>query len=397
MRFILAIGIFAVTGVRLMAGECGELSTPKAVIDCVLQMDPRISISAERVRAAEGRARAAGTWSNPEVEGEYVRSENGAEEKIGASLSQRIDWGSRAGAARAEWEAEKARHVFLRQEIAGETVLRLVRLGQIAEETTMIEGQLGLCGRGLQRLGKLAFLTAEQKAGKQALEWSRERLELEKLELEAEAEEIRAELSLGLGGREVPAGLALPHKEEWPPFPAPASGTPTILKVEALGSRAAQERSGAEASSAWPSLSLGPVFEREGAANFFGGRISLELPLFDRNEGNREEAKAQAREAGIREKEAKARLDKARKMLRDRYVRAVGRLEALDKTLDGGDSRLSAIRADYLEGRVSLPLALEVYRELEELLEKFHSTERAAYAALWRGYALEDLAEGMEP
>jgi len=381
--------------------DCGNPATAKEVLDCVLKNDPRILASEQKVKRAEAEARAAGAWSNPQVGGEYLRPGTGNGERITASLEQKIGWGSREKAARLEWEAQKAEHQLLRQEVAGGTVLALLRLGQIEEEVRSMEGQVRLCERGLERLKGLAFLTSEQRAAKQALEWGRERLELERLELMSESRQVRSELSVGLDGGRVPEGSLLPHKEKWPAFPVLSKEDPAVLVVLEKRRRSAFAKRDQEGSRALPALSLGPVFEREReggtSRDFFGGRLSLELPLFDRNEGNRDAAEAGALAAEVEEKSARRRLGLERERLKELYEASVKRLEGLEARVEEGEGKLSAIRSDYLAGRLSLPLALEAYREMEELLKRFHRTERGAYEALWRGYALEDRAEGQEP
>jgi hypothetical protein len=400
-RSFLPWAVTVLSASRALAADCGDLSTPKAVLDCLLKNDPRILASAEQVKRAEALSRAAGAWSNPEAEGEYSRAENGAAGgKISASLSQKIEWGSGAKTAEMEREVRRAEDRLLRQEILGEAVLRLVRLTQIREERELVEGQVKLCERGLQRFKGLAFLTAEQKAGKQALEWGQDRLRLELLDLESEAGDIRLELSVGLDGRDVPAEMDIPHKSVWAAWPSPAE-RPSFLMVETYRWHAARAKAGKEAASALPAISLGPVFEREegglSATNFWGARLSLGLPLWDRNEGNRDAAESSAREMGIRESSAEFRLSSTRRLLKERYEKAVERLAGLEERVETGGVKLGAIRTDYLEGRLALPLALEAYREMEELLKHFHATERRAYESLWRGYALEDVAEGQTP
>jgi len=381
----------------LGAADCGNPATAKEVLDCVLKNDPRVLASAERVKRAQALSRQAGAITNPEVEGEYQKPQAGNGERISASLTQRIDWGNGAKAAQLEWEAARAEDKVLRQEVLGETVLRLVRLTQIGEEKKLIEGQLRLCEKGLQRFKGLAFLTAEQRAGKQALEWGQERLKLEILGLDEEAADIRLEFAVSLGASAVPALVEIAHKEAWPPWPSLSAKDPSILLAEKRRSESLAAETDKEAALGFPSLSLGPVFEKEGQENFFGGRLSLGLPIFDRNEGRRDAAQAAAREGDFRRLSVEKRLALGRGLLRERYSKAVERLAGLEEMVEKGEGKLAAIRADYLEGRLQLPLAFESYREMEELLEHFHETERTAYGTLWRGYALEDVAEDQTP
>jgi outer membrane protein TolC len=392
---------FAFSAASALA-DCGNPASAKELLDCVLKNDPRILASAEQVKRSEALVRAAGAWSNPEVEGNYSRSEGALPgERISASLSQKVEWGSRESAAKLEWEARQAEHRLLRQEILGEATLKLVRLTQIGEEQKLVESQARLCERGLQKFKGLAFLTSEQRAGKQALEWGQERLKLEILRLEVEAADIRLELSTSLGGQEFLAVLEIPHKTTWPTWPASSAGEPPVLVAESKRLESIRAEAGKENAAAWPSFSLGPVFERENdggsSRDFFGGQISLGLPLWNRNEGNRDATQSSVREGEIRKNSMEKRLELKRRLLKDRYGKAVGHLAGLELKVDSGAEKLAAIRADYLEGRLALPLALEAYREMEELTKHFHETERMAYESLWRGYALEDVAENQTP
>jgi outer membrane protein TolC len=300
-----------------------------------------------------------------------------------------------------EWGALRAEHRLLRQAVAGETVLRLVRLDQVTEEREVIEGQVRLCERGLERFARLAFLTSEQKAGRQALLWGRERLHLEVLDLDSEEDEIRMELSLAMGGGSVPSGVVLEPRAEWPPFPEPSKGPTSYLLAERYRRGSAQASVKREGRAAWPSVGLGPVFERETGGgerrDLLGATLSLTLPLWDRNGGDRDAAKALLREAVVKETSTEKRLERTRDLLRKRYAAAVQRLQGKERHYQDGVDRLAEIRTGYLEGRIHLALALEAYRELEGMIEHLHGAERSAYGALWTVYALEDLAEEKEP
>ena len=147
--------------------------------------------------------------------------------------------------------------------------------------------------------------------------------------------------------------------------------------------------------------SVGPIFEREGEntskTDFFGARVSLGLPLWDQNGGNRDAAEASLREAKVNESSAEKRLALTRRLLKGRYEKAVEKLKEQSDQNEKAEKKLELIRSGYLNGRVSLSLALEAYRELEEFIQRFHETERAAYESLWRGYTLEDVAEAQNP
>lgn len=403
--FISLFFIVFTTPGSLALAECGNPTSPKELLDCVLKNDPRILASEEQVKRTEALARAAGAWPNPELEGQGSFAQDGSKgEKYSASLSQQLDWSGKIGAgakaARMEYEAKKAENRLSRQEILSETVLRLVRLGQIADELEIAESQAQLCQRGLERFKKIAFLTSEQQTEKQALEWSYDRLKLQIIDLESERDDISLELSVSLGGQEIQQGLILPPKDRWPDWPA-INPSPSFLLATKNRREGAKAEVGKEHAASWPSLSLGPVFEREGdnvsKTDFFGARVSLGLPLWDQNGGNRDAAESGLREAKINESSAEKRLALTRRLLKTRYEKSVEKLNELSERNEKASKKLEFIRSSYLNGRISLSLALEAYRELEELIRHYHEAERIAYESLWRGYTLEDVAETKEP
>ena len=403
---ILSLLIWMIFPGPIVSADCGNPATARELLDCVLKNDPRILASGEQVKRSEALERAAGAWPNPDMDGEAAFAPDGSKgERISASFSQQLDWSGKIGAgakeARMEYEAQKAEDHLTRQEILAETVLKLVRLRQIVDERELMEGQEKLCESGLERFKKLAFITTEQQTEKQALEWSLERLRLQILDLDSEKEEIQLELSVSMGGGENANWVTIPLKTNWPAWPSSVLKTPSFLLVEKFRMEGAQADVEKEHAASWPTISLGPDFQREGddfsQRDFWGARLSLGLPLWDQNGGNRDAAEAGLREAKIKESSAETKLALTRRLLKNRYEKSVERVIALEKQIEEADKKLAPIRSGYLNGRVSLSLALEAYRELEEFIQNFHETERTAYESLWRGYTLEDMAESQDP
>jgi outer membrane protein TolC len=268
----------------------------------------------------------------------------------------------------------------------------LARLRQIDEELALLAQQESLGDKAQERLSRLAFRTSEQEAAAQTFRWNRQALAISRQQLEAERDELRLELAGALGTRPSRWDFTVPHRESWPSLPSlDRSSAPELkaLKWEVLAAEEALKKADA---GAWPGLSLGPVLENEsGPGNesiSVGGALSLELPLWDRNNAERSAARAQrelsARLLGQREQSFQQRLD----ALQIRYQAASAIVAQNAHALEDGAPKLKNINNAYLAGRLPVATALEAFRQYFDAIEKNHALEREALSSLWRFHAL---------
>jgi outer membrane protein TolC len=254
-----------------------------------------------RADAARGRADAAGRWANPELE--YARE--GLDEPGGDStdeflwLRQRLNpAGARGLERQAAAETLAAEHA--RVDLARRDLVREVRERY---HDAVAEDRRRAAHRAFRgRLDELVRTVEARAEAGEAAPYDALRLRRalavaagDAQLAEAEAAAARSRLAALVGeDAPTPAGPLLP-----PPADAVTGGAddPRLRALESA-SRAAELRARAASRDAWPDLVLG-VGVREfeqGGQRFEGGLVSIgiEVPVFDRNRGEIDAARADA-------------------------------------------------------------------------------------------------------
>lgn len=137
----------------------------------------------------------------------------------------------------------------------------------------------------------------------------------------------------------------------------------------------------------WPALSFQLGYAREESADIAFGGLAITLPLFDRGQGERAEARAQRHRAELEveltERAASAQIEGAR----EAYVAAVAAVEEMkDTALPLAIENERMARESYAAGKLELPAMLVVQREaLDTRVEYLERLLEAALAAvdLW--------------
>ncbi|ABC80793.1 TolC family protein [Anaeromyxobacter dehalogenans] len=273
-----------------------------ADVTAALERDPRLAASRSRIRSAEGALTAARTPPNPEVEATAGRAEarDGAlrRNEWGLALTIPLDWLARRGpevdAARATVDeaAEEARE--LRAEVTAELWRLYVGAAYAQAEAETLEAT----ERQADALARLVRRRVEAGEGR-PVEIPRVELELERVRNQVDAARAARDGALAQLG----AWLAVPVQRVEPPPPPPPldPGSPMLdasrhPRVRAALARAEAAR--AEASlarrSRVPALSVGGFYTSELDREAVGGRVGVELPLWDWKSGRVRRAEAAA-------------------------------------------------------------------------------------------------------
>lgn len=361
----------------------GVLTLRRALELAVLH-SPELAASSHGVWAAEGSARQAGAWPNPELEleaGEFGGA--GARKGYGAAetsvrLSQSLDLGGKRGSrqrvARAEarlsgWDYESKRLAVL------------TRTKQAFVDVLLTQGQLALAESQLSaaedvrkaaaervRSGKVPLLE-ETKAG---VEVATARIARDRAR--RETDKARKRLAASWGGTKpafTTAGGELDAVRDVPPLEelvALLDDTPEVarrheevaLSLESLALAKAERIPDV-------GVSAGIIrFEEDGT---YAGTVglSLPLPLFDRNAGGILAARQQASRA---EQERQAARLRATTDLVEAYCRLeAARAEALTtkaELLPGAQQAFDAAQTGYREGKFGQLEVLDTQRTLSE-------------------------------
>lgn len=387
--------------------DCQNPSGAKECLECVLLNDPDILAAGAEVEKARGNLKSAGTWENPEVEGEMAVNPRDSsttgfvlEAKQPISLAGKI--GSQRRAARYLLQAAEARYKMARQEAVAGTVLRLVRLRQIDEERELIKSQQDLGKRALARFSKISFLTADQEASEFTFQWNQDGLTMQLAAIDAEVEEIKQEIITSFGGKEPSKwDFLVLEKTSWPDWPGVVVEESLPLQIAKYETEAAKANLKTAKAEAWPDISVGPVIESGTSAGIretmVGGGIEFAFPIWNRNKGAVMSSKAEVEQGKRSLKSTENWLVRRAKLLKERYEKFVSILSKQRTRLGRGKERLGKVKSSYLGGRIPVSTAFEAFGQYHEAVEAAHELESRAYESLWESYVLVGTAERMTP
>ncbi|MFO0583228.1 MAG: TolC family protein [Anaeromyxobacter sp.] len=268
-------------------------------VTSALDRDPRLASARARTEGAAGGLSAAGAVPNPEVEAQLGRGlarEGGARrDEWGLAVTLPLDWLARRGpavdAARATLDEQRAEVAALRTEVAAE----LWRLYVAADAGQREVESLLATQEQVEALARLVRRRVEAGEGR-PVEVPRVELELERVRNEvASASSARdaalAQLGVWLGG---PIGGV--EASPVPGVPSVRGKVPDHPRVRAAVARAAAASSEASVArrSRFPALAVGAYASSELDREAYGGRVTVELPLWNWRSGEVRRAEALA-------------------------------------------------------------------------------------------------------
>lgn len=359
---------------------------------------PAMQAALDRVQASDARVRQAGLLPNPSLSGN-VENLGRQEELTGVSgwggsegqflVGTRIRLGGDGAAARrvAEAGADGARAGARRTEAE----LRL----QVVEAVALLQRDDALVeiareeARGVARLEEAVRLQTE--LGR-ASEGEAARLALARTS--AEVEVARMEAQQGVSRSELLRLVGLPQETllsiALPPCPtADPAGTPPVASPPELEEAAARVRRWEAGRRELGALAIPDLLPEVGVRRMGGVEalylgLSVELPLFDRNQGAREAARLEARAAEAEMQEVERRLDAQHSAA----LQALQALEAAGSRFDEAwiralDQAVEASEARYTLGEGTLTELLDGRRaRLQALADREYW--RAEWL-VWRG------------
>jgi cobalt-zinc-cadmium efflux system outer membrane protein len=375
--------------------------TISRVIAIARDQAPQVLESDTRVAEARGRLIRARAWSNPEIEavtGRTDREEQRAEVELSVAVGPGIKRSRRVEAAMAELRAEELEAREVRRLAVGAALEAYFR-------ALHVEGRLAVARRRLDLAEQLDRLTRERvRSGDAALlesrvaevELSRARSEILSEEQEVASTRLELALALGLPTPSVFAiGGELADRSffEGLPDEPDIDGRPDVLALENRVKAAAAEQSLAGAS-VLPDVSFRLKYDQEAEGRAWMPGVALTLPLFDRGQGERAQARARLERSRLelarRRVIASASYDAARR----RYEAAVAAVQELEtRGIPRSAEVESMVEESYRAGKTDLGSLLVLRRDALETRREY--VNRLLDAAV-RGVELA-LATGQWP
>jgi len=364
--------LFLCLSLLLAAAAPGATLTPEEAAREALRHNRDLAVARAVIARAEARLIAAGLWSNPTFEAGAERGVRGADGERMVGLMQRFPLAGRLEkarrVARVDVAMAMAEYREVRRRLAGE-VLGLARRGIALERKEAVLRENRKLLEAIR--DQTTRLTATGGAAASdtlmaGLEMARLDLDLGRLEVEKQALHTRLN---GLMGREPEAPLRLAGK--LPALPSPdelrreaqaASGRRPDRQLALLRGRRARAEEILARARRWEEVGIGvDVMHEPGMETTVGLRISVPLPLWDRQQGAIAESRAAREEA----RAALAALDLAIATEIREAGERLQSLMALLKKAGGEDHRLA--------------------RENTRLLEATYATGETPFLAVFEG------------
>ena len=365
-----------------------------------LAENPELKFYEAEIAAAKGERKAAGAWANPEIAGEFgrkrVRGDVSAEGTAWAvSVQQTFEWPGRISLRKAiadrQVQLADAGLDQFRAALAAEVRKRAFALFTSQRRA---DATREVSGRGEELV---ATLVQREPAGvaplleTRAIEASVIKLRRDASEAAQEAQSALYELNQLRG---LPIQMPLVIADVTLNF-ADMAGVEELLRRAARGNFTLRQREIEFAqqgfkvrlseNEAWPSVTIGPQFSQEKAGekeSIAGVGVSLPLPLWNRNAGNVEAAKA-------REVQAQTSLRLAQREVERKIREQAAAYELHRKEMARWNPKVAeqlreaAALADrhYRLGAVPLTTYLEVQSSYLEALEAIYATQADALNA----------------
>lgn len=386
--------------------SCVALNTPKNVVDCAIANHPNLVRGRLSIQQADSFNKRARQRPNPELNVKSVYGKN-LGDTVGESefnLSHTFEIGGKRSARMEQAAAEKEQVAaeFLRtQEDVYIFVLKtLYRIRQVHSEMEILDEALGTFAKIQKQFRSRPRLTPEQEVSLSVFQLAEGDYKLRKSALETEEYALER-------GIEVAIGRDFPHKDSllpgrrqsWPDYSTHEGefkGSEFRIAESDLKNATAEMELARSAS--WPDIKLGPSlqFQTENPNDYwtYGLNLTLPLPLFQVNGGNRAVAATGLTKAEQNLELTRRELSQERNILLDQYRRAVKSLKESVSVLEI-EKKHKAVERQFERGVISSTLVIEAHRQMVDFNKSRNERELTALETLARLRALEgSLLEG---
>lgn len=400
MRYLIVLFIFIRMASAAEPAACPAVTSPQAVLECVLRVHPAARSADTLLRQSEALERAASQRPNPEAEGNalFGNSQDQVQLSVLHTFETAGKRGRRIDRARAEGESLKAEALAVREELAVDTVVGLHRLRQIRDEMRLVKEVLATFSRIAGQLQSRPRRSPEQQVSLSVFHLAERDYALRRSGLESEEAALRRRFELGLEAPLPDSDAVLPKKAvHWPDLGAPRDSTAfrgSASLRAAAGVAAARAELGVAQAASYPDVRLGPSMQGqkngpgEGTAILLGAGFSLPLPLYQRNAGGKLLAARSAETAEARSAAMLAVLAAERDAELAHYRAATAAL-----TEAGGHEEMETLHDELFErGLIPSSLIIEAHRQIFDFTSALHRQELSVVRALWTIYAIEGRA-----
>lgn len=367
-------------------------------VQCAEKNSSEIKISEQELQSASKLEEIANQWINPELEADSV-AKGSEKSETTASLLFTLRLGGKKSAlskeAKSEVQKAQATRDLNVQQTRLEIMLAAYRLSHIKSEIHLEEESVAIFTKIVTQYQRRAALSPEQDISLSIFKMAQADHQLRLNKLKADETKLLLSLSAATGITKEFIAKSLPNrKEKWPDIKdsADIESAPQIRLPEAALSVAKSQKDKAD-SEAWPDLKIGPTIRATKDGNesttFVGVGLSMPLPVFTQNGGNRAYYSQKIIEAELALAQQKKKAIAARNELASRYNLTVQTLKNT-LSLKALSEKHEQVERQFFKGLVSSSLVIEAHRQLFELEERRNSSELEALESYGQLLILEN-------
>lgn len=378
---------------------CPSPKQPNDILKCLQSKHPEIQSEDTISEVSDRLARQGSAWKNPDVSLESVRGKNLGSTVVTTEvrISQAIELSGKRSARKSIGEALgdgfKAESLGKLEEVTLNGIRSLYRLTQINDEISKVEESIQRFKTIKNQYLARPQLNPEQEVTSGLIQLAVSEFEIKLNHLQTEKKRILTELSSSTGLTASSIEKNLPSvKTNWPETPnfEGEMRSSTLLKSKAQLNLAEGELKEARAM-AWPefTVSLIGADNIDGSLQYqtYGAAISLPLPLFQRNEGEKSLKSSQYSKALKLHRKNIERQENDLKNLIQVYETSVKNLKNTPSS-QSVDNKHKKAESLFSRGMIAGPLIIETHRQLIEYTQSRNEEELKALEALWSLYLL---------
>ena len=408
LTLLLAIVNFACTTAFAEDSQCSNPKSTNDVLLCLDQNHPDVKKTSVDSKLAEGVVSTGTQIPNPELSFDTVKGRSLGETRGESTLaiSQLIEISGKRGArkklAKATAAGIRASSALAVNQARSANVLKFVRYRQLLTEIAVLEEAISTYEKVNRQFSSRSRLLPDQEVSsavfRLALSDYRHRLaglEAERSELESYFRVV-PELNFEASVKYLP--------KRWKTWPKPNAiggaieSSPQMIELESNLSKASAQLDLARAGT-WPDLTVSLLAKEdvEGTTKFnsYGFGISLPLPLWNLNGGERQQAAAEKYKAELEFSARSKELALQRQNLFTSYQRFV---KALEQSPDPSeiDRKHRNTESLFYRGVISGALVIEAHRQILDFTETSHELELETLQTLLNIYSLEGKLAGFK-
>ncbi len=395
-----AISLFSYgRSVALEAAHCAAPKNTNDILKCLQQRHPEVQNEDVINEVSDRLSQQGSSWNNPEISLESVKGENlgRTANTTEVRISQAIEVGglraARRNIGKALGDSFKAESLGKLEEVTLLGIKSLYRLTQLNDELEKTEESVQRFRTIKNKYQSRPRLNPDQEITLSLVQLAVSEFEIRLNHLQKEKREILSELSASTGLSATAIEKNLPtFKNEWPETPKVdvENKSASLLKSQADVDLSVGQLAEAKAQ-AWPEFKVSLIANNniDGSVQYqtYGMGISMPIPIFNRNRGERALKASQSTKAM---KVHKRNLDKQQSILKNLTQQYEVSVKNLKNTPSGRiiESKHKKAESLFAQGLIAGPLIIEAHRQLLSYTQSRNEEELKALEALWTLYIL---------